>query len=947
MKVPELNPRPVRLAAALALGLLLAVGGGVRAAAPTGSELSWDQREKIVAPVGAWAGEVAKEKNAAGASLKKVAYSRLPRRVDDVTYTVTAHVNTAGDSKQTTERYRLTLKQDAGKWSIADKTLEDTYVGLFRATGLGCYPFESFKFDREGLKLSSGKGSVCMEFLEGRIPNFILQGANLVHHYEPPPHAMLVQTGHDFSAVHKVMARDHKAQLSFPADLFAFECDVETCDQLLKECFTGLTLPTAEARAAARYESTSVPAWLKRTFDETLKNRRDNAFAEFRTLDREGSRRYSAFVSGDWDNPGFFGTREGVYLEYNDWGLLGGWEVVFGVGVKRFDLPDQLGGPIYGYFSEATVKSTDPYELERHEDTESRWFEVESVKGEVDLATDIPEELHGNVEFGLRLKQKLTELPFFIISNADRRSTKDQPKPIVVNAIEVDGEERTWVQTGAISGRVVLKQEMPADSHIKVRMDWKSSTLLKLTPSYSYMPRGGWMPFVSFGDVIDQFDLILRSPAEYDILGIGHKAEEHVEGKIRVSRWTSPSPVNFPTVIFGRYREDKPKFEAKKLDGTVIPIEVHVDDVSFGDWGIRPDALRPIADQAANSINLYAALSGLDYPFSELNLVNDPLGFLYGQAPSSIIYLGSGVFRGEAYLAQLDYGPPDHEPVFKDSTSIAKFLKSVVAHEVGHQWWGNRIANANGRNYWFVESLAEYFSAIYLEAVYGWNEYQEQVDEWRRNILNSEMKGSVQNASTLQGAEEGSYQAAVYSKGPYAFHMLRETFKGPGPRGRDGADKRFFDFLTAFSKELNDKREIVTLDMQRAAEKALGGVDPNGKPYNVDLGWFFDQWIRGSGIPQYAFNYTVRQAEEGSFIIEGTIRQRVRLGTSDDVMDGTTYRGVVEVTVKGKGGPFSSRVVVNGPETKVTLKVPVKPTDVMLNEHGEMLAHNTLYNQGW
>ena len=308
-----------------------------------------------------------------------------------------------------------------------------------------------------------------------------------------------------------------------------------------------------------------------------------------------------------------------------------------------------------------------------------------------------------------------------------------------------------------------------------------------------------------------------------------------------------------------------------------------------------------------------------------------------------MIYLGSGVFRGEGALA----------PYFLDATGISKFLKSVVAHEVGHQWWGNRIVNANSRNYWFVESLAEYFSAIYLETVYGPKEYDHQVADWRRNVLGSSLKGSVQNASTLFAGEWGggrempSYTAAVYNKGPYAFHMLRQTFQGAGPRGPDGADRRFFRFLKQFSQELAQKREIVTLDIHRAAERALGGVDGGGNPFDVDLGWFFDQWIRGSGVPEYAFHYDVRQTEDGKWLIEGTIRQRVRLGNTEHVMKGRFYRGVVYVTAKGKGGPYRKRAIITGPETQVLLKLPVKPLEVTVNEDGEMLAHDTLYNRGW
>jgi hypothetical protein len=177
--------------------------------------------------------------------------------------------------------------------------------------------------------------------------------------------------------------------------------------------------------------------------------------------------------------------------------------------------------------------------------------------------------------------------------------------------------------------------------------------------------------------------------------------------------------------------------------------------------------------------------------------------------------------------------------------------------------------------------------------------------------------------------------------------MLRETFKADGPRGLEGADQRFFAFLKQFSQQLASKREIVTLDIQRAAEEALGGVDENGNRFNVDLSWFFNQWIRGAGMPQYAFQYDVRPTEEGSYVIEGVIRQRVVLGKTDQVLDGTVYRGVVEVTVNAKGGPYVKRVVINAAETPVLLKVPAKPIEVKLNGNGEMLAHDTLYNRSW
>jgi hypothetical protein len=479
----------------------------------------------------------------------------------------------------------------------------------------------------------------------------------------------------------------------------------------------------------------------------------------------------------------------------------------------------------------------------------------------------------------------------------------------------------------------------------------------KVNHAYSAMARGGWLPFVRFGDMIDEFKLTVSTPAEYDILGVGEKVSEKREGDVLITEWVAESEVEFPTIIFGRYYTDSPKIKATKADGTEVPVTVHVDEVSMqqleldaqtyqdyqdlqeefssGARGIRAKQLRAIGDQAVNAINLYRELSGIDYPYGELNLVNDPQPAMYGQAPSSLIYLGSLVFRGEGTMA-------GDTLLGGGGESTAKFLKSVVAHEVGHQWWGSRVAHANQRNYWFVESLAEFFSAVWLEYVHGPKEYMEQVDEWRKRVLEIDQRASVQNASVLwTGNLPGAgYQAAVYNKGPFAFHILRKTF----------GDEKFFPALKEFCMELNEKGEVVTDDLRMAAERALGGVGQDGQRYNVDLSWFFDQWIRGAGIPQYSFNYSTRQAEDKTWIVEGTVNQRIVVGNKSKyhVMPDTYYRGVVQITVTGKDKQeYPVRFVVEGPETPFAFKVPVAPRQIVLNKDNEMLSLDVLENRGF
>jgi len=423
----------------------------------------------------------------------------------------------------------------------------------------------------------------------------------------------------------------------------------------------------------------------------------------------------------------------------------------------------------------------------------------------------------------------------------------------------------------------------------------------------------------------------VKVPDKFTTLGIGKKTSESRKNGILTTTWESESPGALPTVIFGDYISDKPSFKATKIDGTEIPVTVYVDKVSThsldsfeaatsGAMSIRGKQLKSLGEQAANALNLFREVYGVDYPYAKLDLVNAPF-FPGAQAPPSIIYLGSFLFRGEGALAMQTGG---------SSTNIAKFLKDTVAHEVGHQWWAHLVSTANQRNYWFVESLAEYSSALYVENVYSRKKYLEKVEAWRENILSVEMLTSVQDAPVLWGGEQpgAAYIANVYNKGPYAFHILRQTF----------GDEKFFAFMKMLVNELQNK-EIVTRDIQVVAEKSFGG----------SMEWFFDQWLRGVGLPEYSFNYSTRRTEDGSWLVQGNVKQRIVAGKEKNVLDGVYYRGVVPITVTFRKGKdeLRKRIMVEGAESKFAFKLPKEPLEIAFNKYGEILAHDVKVNETW
>lgn len=900
-------------------------------------QLAFDLKEALFHPVKLWLRDVAKEsKNEYGKPTKRGTYSRLPRKIDDDTYVVSAHVDRIDDDRVVTERMELTVKRSgADSWAVSAAEVKDTYVGLFEPRLTDCRDFDRFRFDREGLKLDGSRGTVCAEILNGRPSALWVRAADLKQRYEPPPHAELYPAGQDYIELYKMVSKDHSNQLVFDPELISYSCSAARCEELLGSMFDGL-------RDASGGGGAGLPDWAQRVADWMDRMRREDPFALFQPEDFNflGSYRsddfYSALALRKFDpfKPPFGSLElpgEGIALAVDK---HGGFEVQFIVIPRRFDIPEQLAGPVYGYYSEETLANSRPDELERRDDEGRRWHEVESLRGTVEMGLEDPEIIHGDIRFGVNIKRGLQVLPFSIVGYTGQTAMgRDKPPELFVNSVQANGEELTWVRTGPISGMIVLPEPVPAGAHLDLHMDFETKAIRTITYSFMAVARFGWMPFVDFGDFIDEFELTVRSPSKFQVIGIGHMVDQTTEGDVTTTRWVADSPVVFPSMTLGMYKSDTAgkDFEpARKANGTPIDVVVYVDEASASDWDVTTAKLRPLAQQAINSINLYREVSGLDYPYGKLHFVNDPQGFLYGQAPSSLIYLGQGVFRGEAFLA----------PYFPDAAGIAKFLKSVVSHEVGHQWWGSRISNANNRNYWFVESLAEYFSALYLEAVYGRKEYLEQVDEWRRTVLETNLKSSVQNASALWSGEGGGYQPALYNKGPLAFHVMRSMY----------GDDKFFPAIKELSLSLAEKREIVTEDLKVAAEAAFGGVAPDGTRYNADLGWFFNQWIRGAAIPQYALNYGVRRAEDGTWIVEGTVKQRLVVGSKSNynVVDGEYFRGLTTITVTGKDkNDYPVRVVVEGPETPFAFKVPVQPRDVVLNKGNEMLALDVLVNRGF
>jgi aminopeptidase N len=173
--------------------------------------------------------------------------------------------------------------------------------------------------------------------------------------------------------------------------------------------------------------------------------------------------------------------------------------------------------------------------------------------------------------------------------------------------------------------------------------------------------------------------------------------------------------------------------------------------------------------------------------------------------------------------------------------SMGSFSEGIDSHELGHQWFGDKITCRDWHHIWLNEGFATYCSCLYYEAVYGPASYSSSISSEMENAKTA--AGSIWVLDTTN-INEIFNPARSYSKGAAVLHMLR---------GITG-DTVFFRILKAYIADpLLAYNSAVTEDFQRVAETVSG----------LNLGYFFQEWIYGENYPKYGISWNY-SAEPGN-----------------------------------------------------------------------------------
>jgi hypothetical protein len=165
-------------------------------------------------------------------------------------------------------------------------------------------------------------------------------------------------------------------------------------------------------------------------------------------------------------------------------------------------------------------------------------------------------------------------------------------------------------------------------------------------------------------------------------------------------------------------------------------------------------------------------------------------------------------------------------------TSLGGSSVGLVAHELGHQWYGDMISPKTWPHLWLNEGFATYAELLYFE------ERQTTYPGQFQGILSIRYNSALNAQGTLllEDTTSVSYMfnsARVYAKGGVVLHMLRNVI----------GDVAFKNTMRAYAADPAVQYGVAaTADFQRVAEQESG----------MDLDTFFSQWVTdGFGHPFY------------------------------------------------------------------------------------------------
>ena len=454
--------------------------------------------------------------------------------------------------------------------------------------------------------------------------------------------------------------------------------------------------------------------------------------------------------------------------------------------------------------------------------------------------------------------------------------------------------------------------------------------------------RESWYPHLGGTASFSAYDLTFHWPRKLLLAATGVKIDEHESGELRTGHWRTEHPATVAGFNLGEYAY-------ASLASTGFTIDIYANrqleqallnrirqpEVSLADTLPHPfgwsraermrmpmpepspaNALKQLAREIDLSIHFYEAYSG-PFPVRQLSVSQIPGTF------------GQG-WPGLLYISTYSFLPTEtQQRAGLSSSSQEHFHDLVPFHEVAHQWWGNVVGWSDYRDQWIDEALATYLSLLFADSQkVPDHKLRVWLDRFRKRLIEKDSAefppadiGSLELGSRLDSSRSADgFEQLVYGKGAWVFHMLREMLREPGAKNPDA---RFMGLLRTLQTKYA-YRALSAGDLQREIEAVM--TPAMAIEGHRSMEWFFANWVRGTGVPHYRVEYSIKHSEKG-FIVKGKLLQH-----------GVANSFVAPVPIYSSTGGYLGRVIAGGPETPFHFVSTREPGKLLIDPQMTLLC---------
>lgn len=305
-------------------------------------------------------------------------------------------------------------------------------------------------------------------------------------------------------------------------------------------------------------------------------------------------------------------------------------------------------------------------------------------------------------------------------------------------------------------------------------------------------------------DKADSVDMIISTPSTFRVAANGKRISEAITGANRLTIWKHRYPISSYQVAIAA---------ANYVQYPTTPTIVNIGGTNMDLYnllfsGTNTTSAQTALNRTAEMLTVFSNRFS-DYPFKNEKYGHYTFGFGGGMEHNTFSGMGTST-----YDATGDW--------------------NIIAHELGHQWWGASVTCGSWRDIWVNEGFARYSEIVYLEGKTDASittTPSAHRRSYKTSAFNYNVK-SIYQADTSTMTAIFSPSQYIYERGAMFISMLRKTV----------GDTKFFQALRNYQTDPDlQYGNAFTDDVKRHMEAVSG----------LDLTQMFDDWVYKTGHASY------------------------------------------------------------------------------------------------